>query len=135
MPRYVPAQMGTSIKLRGGFAASRAGAGMKPRSPLPAYGQAWQSAGGTHQQGRWYYVGAICVAHVGEHARSGWVALVDRHLGETGWSSAIAPDRATAMRWVETWARREDVRLTREVARMRIGPDGFAEFVEPPTED
>lgn len=87
-------------------------------------GHRWSSLVASHQPGRWYYVGAICVAHVGPDAQGQWRALVDRHL-DGQWKTAKAADREAAMRWVERWAEREAGRLDNEVARMRIGPDGW----------
>lgn len=83
-----------------------------------------------HIPGRWYYVGNICVAHVGQGPQ-GWSALVDRHLGPDAWRSAPAPYRETAMRWVEAWALRERLRLADEASRMRIGKAGWPMFIEP----
>lgn len=82
-----------------------------------------------HIPGRWYYVGAICVASVGQ-AVNGWSALVDRHQGAGKWRSALAPDMDTAIHWVEGWAVRESGRLASEVVQMRIGPNGWPVWVE-----
>lgn len=84
----------------------------------------WSSLVASHQPGRWYFVGVICVAHVGPDARGQWQALVDRHL-DGQWKSAKAADRDAAMALVERWAAREAERLDSDVARMRIGPDGW----------